>query len=265
VKVPLPGRGYWAKKAHGRSVPQTPLLKATDVRPIAHLKSPEARDPLATVAESPEFVRIAQVESRIQSFSTSGDKLHPAVLRAKKVLSKSDPDERYILRMAEPDCLDIRVSEGTLERALAIMNTLICMAESEGFRVVADSEQRETMDFCAYDERVEFSLTEKVHQVELESPRPPEKLHGGRYPTYAGKPIDYEPTGELCIEVRNYWSGGLRKTWRDSQKRRLEDLLSECLIGLLKIALVTHREMEQRRHKEIARQKKREEMLELQN
>jgi hypothetical protein len=149
LKVPLPGRGYWAKKAHGHSVPQTPLFKATDVRPIAHLKSPEARDPLATVAESPEFVRIAQVESRIQSFSTSGDELHPAVLRATKVLSKSDPDERYILRMAEPEWLDIRVSEGALDRALAIMNTLICMAESEGFRVVADSEQRETMHFCA--------------------------------------------------------------------------------------------------------------------
>jgi hypothetical protein len=144
------------------------------------------------------------------------------------------------------------------------MNVLIGMAESEGFAVKPDSKQRETMHFCAYDEKIGFSFTEKVHQVELESPRSRQKPDGGWYPTYAGKPIDYDPTGELCIEVRNYWSGGLRKTWRDSQKRRLEELLPECLIGLLKIALVTHRQMEQRRQQEIARQKKREEMLDLQ-
>jgi len=32
--VPLPGRGYWAKKAHGHAVTRTPLPKAQEVHRI---------------------------------------------------------------------------------------------------------------------------------------------------------------------------------------------------------------------------------------
>lgn len=94
-------------------------------------------------------------------------------------------------------------------------------------------------------ERVKFGIIEKVKQFEL-PPLPPGKYEYRH--TYAGKPIDFAPTGILTLEIHEYTQ--LRKNWNDTKHRKLEDAVPEFVATLMKTAVAIHRSTEERRREE---------------
>jgi hypothetical protein len=100
-------------------------------------------------------------------------------------------------------------------------------------------------------ETVEFGVVEKVKQFEL-PPLPPGKYEYRH--TYAGKPIDFAPTGILSLEIHEYTD--LRKNWNDTQHRKLEEAIAELVATLMKTAVVLHRRTEDRRREEREKQER---------
>ena len=99
-------------------------------------------------------------------------------------------------------------------------------------------------------ESISFKLSEKVSQYEL----PPGSR--GMYdfgPTFAGKPVDYKPTGLLCLQILEY--NDLRKRWNDTDHKKVEDAIPEFVAMLIKSAVVRHRRTEDFRAAELERQR----------
>jgi hypothetical protein len=90
-----------------------------------------------------------------------------------------------------------------------------------------------------------------VKQFEL-PPLPPGKYEYRH--TYAGKPIDFAPTGILSLEIHEYTD--LRKNWNDTKQRKLEEAVGEFVATLMKTAVVLHRRTEDRRREEREKQER---------
>ncbi len=74
LRVPVPGRGYWARKAAGQTMKQTPLPPFKNPPVIVyreHIPTPKPK----TDSSDPELVRIAEVESRDVAIPTVEHKL----------------------------------------------------------------------------------------------------------------------------------------------------------------------------------------------
>ena len=247
LKVPVPGRGYWAKKANGHRVSQTPFRDLKSVPGVAKPhpgRKKEAVDPrdqlhvdgidrlLATGALAPR-----DVEQAMQ---------HPFVVRTAKEAKKATEDSRHLLRLP-PGCFDMDVTKGSVDRALRLMATIIAVCESNGIKL-AVGEGGTHIEHLG--ERVAFGIKEKVKQFAL----PPGTR--GKYdygPTFAGKPVDFAPTGALSLEIHAYTE--LRKNWNDTERRKLEDVIPEFVATLLRSAVELHRRTENRRQEELERQR----------
>lgn len=115
--IPTPPRGYWARLEAGQAPPRPKLPAAKDASPIGlpvarpEEGSPEIRDELSTaVADEKRPENRIAVAERLQSPCELVEEARAALQNAKC------DDIGFIER--PPDCLDLRVSRGALQRVL---------------------------------------------------------------------------------------------------------------------------------------------------
>ncbi len=249
LKVPLPGRGYWAKKVNGHAVQTVPLPKAKD---IPQVSKPQPRAP----GETSLFDLEDQHEiDRIEDLLRSGhlrpkaqiSSQHPTVSRTSKEARHAKEDWRHLLILPH-GCLDVRVTKASVDRALDLMEAIFEVCERHGIKVLAE-DVGTGIEYLG--EKVRFGIVEKVKQFEL-PPLPPGKYEYRH--TYAGKPIDFAPTGILGLEIHEYTD--LRKNWNDTKHRKLEEGLAEFIATLMKTAVVLHRRTVERQREEREKQER---------
>lgn len=120
--------------------------------------------------------------------------------------------------------LNVSGSKAALHRTLLLPEALIRACESRGWKVGSEKEATSAEVIIAEDP-VSIRLSEKIERTEI-PPKPEEK---GRW---SYKQYQYTALGRLSIEITDYLSTGMRKTWRDGKIQRLEDLLPEVVAGL---------------------------------
>ncbi len=250
LKVPLPGRGYWAKKVNGYAVHTVPLPKAKN---IPQVSKPQPRAPGERPPVDPEDQQeIDRIESLLRSGALLPEKehpseQHPALSRTSKEARLAADDWRHLLILPK-GCLDVRVTKDSVDRALFLMGSIFRVCERNGIKVLAGDERTGIEHL---DETVKFGIVEKVKQFEL-PPLPPGKYEYRH--RYAGKPIDFAPTGILSLEIHEYTD--LRKNWNDTKHRKLEEAIDEFVALLMKTAVVLHRRTEERRREEREKQER---------
>ena len=183
--------------------------------------------PVASTEEEkgPELIRIEQLEKLPPDFVSMRGADNQLIVKAGKILRTARTDDRHILRAPWKEaCLDIRVSKESLPRALRIMGNLIGLLEMERLTVTLDSAKSESTVVTAFGEQIQFGLIEKVRRFELPA-APPRSTQHARTLTFADKPIDFLPTGELSVQIWSYCSEPHRKVWRDGKRGQLESLL----------------------------------------
>lgn len=263
LAIPLPGRGHWARKEAGQEVKQAPLppLKENIIirKPIPRPEPPK----LTSLATQMEIAQLQQLEQTTGDVVLKrGNLSHPLIVQARSTLKGGQPDDHKILWTRE-SCLDIRVSNDTLDRSLRIMAGLITAIEGAGFSVsveAARQEKREQTIAKIHGQRIRFGLTEKVDRVEIAAPPKGGLLE--RVLTFSGKPVTLEPSGRLTAEVWTEW-GASRLRWRDGKSQRLEDQLSHIVTGFIRLALADRAENEKRAAEERERQRIAEERAQL--
>jgi hypothetical protein len=258
LQIPLPGRGYWVKKDFGKHVEQLPLPVAKDLPIVHRQKYPTTgRISYSQVISSepeptdPEYLRIIDIESR--TFAVNPDaKRHKLVVATERILKHARTDDKGILQLRyDQSCLEVRVSKGTLDRALTFVNALVLSLQDEGFPVSVQQGKHGTgVHIFGY--RVPFVIVEKVREKgrrEVKEYSWPRTI------------IEYEPIGDLEIRVGDY--SYRQKKYRDGKKHRLEAILPVCLGALMRegrSSLISAKLAEQRR---IEQQKKDLERAEL--
>jgi hypothetical protein len=254
LQIPLPGRGYWAKKEFGKPVERLPLPEGKDL-PIVHRfkfaspedpSSPAAKTPAASPTD-PEYLRIVDLESRNTAMVLDGPR-HKLIKAAEKILRRVKPDEKGIVCPPyDQPCIEIRVSQRALGRALAFLNAVILCLETERFTVSVEQGKHGT-SAQIFGYRVPFAIVEKLREKSRKQVK--------EY-SWTRTAIEYEPKGELEFRVGDFSSGWKCK---DSIKLPLEGQLPTCLGALLREGRSSLLRTKRKEQEDIERQIKQREM-----
>jgi hypothetical protein len=271
LNIPIPGRGYWAKKEAGRAPSRPPLPalgknEQSEVVVTRHeLPAPEPTQ----LSESERLIAFEMApENRITVDPTQSIQ-HLLVARTEKSLRAAKRDETGLVRPRAKSCLDVQVAPASFDWAARILDALAQALEARGIPLVAgddDSGGRVTVLGVSHEVALEESTDRKVREL-----TPAEKKAQQRDPwLYRTPQYDYTPTGRLTLRIKGYGCGE-RRSWSDGKQQRLEDCLNAFIIGLIHVAVRQRAqelewerqrrewEAEERRRREAERQRRLEE------
>jgi hypothetical protein len=260
MNVPVPPRGHWARLKFGKRVRVPPLPK---------LKAGEAAEHRLTHRRwrSSEATRIEKQAVEKVTVPEVLDRPHRLVRSSLSALRRS---AKTMSRAASTEsCLDIAVSQESLDRALRIMDALLKALEANGYMVevtkpgpprhggsqTTPSETRALVK----GEWINFSLAERRDQV-------PDSGESGR-PSYR-REIVLKSSGQMTLRISNaYWYSRLRQSWSDGKKQRVEDCLGSFVstIAVISDSLKAARYERERREQESAEAHKRQEEIQKRN
>lgn len=242
LKIPLPGRGYWAQRQAGRTSPRSPLppLGKDDQTEVKVTKVTKEKPSIfltqALSEVEPLIAREALPENKIKVGSALV-KPHPLVARTTQIL-RSAPDWRagFALPPAWNGCLDIRVTPGNTGRALRIMNALIKALEARGYGVSIDAQKKNATTVTLLGQTLEVKLEEVLKRSDHVQTAA-EKKQLEKYPLSYAPRYEFRPTGKFALRIRD-WSGGKRYSQSDSDERLLEDCLNDFIADLVRVAAI---------------------------
>jgi len=238
--IPLPGRGYWAKKKAGTEPPRPPLpALPKGVVPtivIADIWARRAGVPLV----APKEIKAAKPTPRI----TVPDTLrrpHPLVKQTLDLMKGRGPRDDFIYVGAET-CLDVFVSRGSRGRALRILDALLKAREAQDH--VLDIIPPKKVTSYWGEERIQPTVTRvKVGEEWIHF-----GLSEGRTWVKVNRPLEWaaawggysidqvrKPTGRFSLFITNGPSG-FRASWNDGKKQRVEDCLTDFVAYLPLVA-----------------------------
>jgi len=237
LRIPLPGRGYWAKKAAGKSVPRIPL----PALPPNDSVTPRERTFSAAAVvfdlelPGPIVAQIAFESDPANAIVVREDlrSLHPLVKATRDVLEGKVHVGSW--RDARPCRLDIDVSKPQLKRALRIMDALIEAFEVRGWKVDFGAGDDRKSYVTILRQRLPFGIREMLKKV-ANPPAKPERLYDGRMHTPWQSKYRDEPSGVLAFVIRYDWGHGVHKSWAETKTQPLEERLSDFVISLVKDA-----------------------------
>jgi hypothetical protein len=234
--IPLPGRGYWARKATGEHMIPPPLPAANQGQTryvIRRWVDPGGTPSKPPIAPSPDEITVPETLRQPHELI----QISLPLLRQAK--------ESRVNLLSRERCLDVSAStREVLDRAIRIMDTLIKALEGRGFTVKVlppgsgkpdyygrqEPEPSKTMA-CMDGTDVRFGLREAYDRVET-----PVKRAKKIFETYTPRPEhEYRPNGRLALEIYSYHHRPFRKTWADAKRQRVERCLGRFVQTLLEI------------------------------
>ena len=268
--IPNPPLGWWAKKAAGKKVKQTPLPEAragtSDKITIAG----------ADLGREPSILATAREQARILASEGSDDQAappHPIIDRTIAKLGREKPSDIGLVAVGGVGLIKCEVAPKSVDRLAIILPQIVRAASLQGFQLVGGEG---ATHFKSETEVIGISISELVRRekhVLTDSERAKEEawqrkrdlaarrnawdsafLDRPRFPEW-----DYHPTGQLSFELEQVYvfGGGAapRRSFRDAKIQRLENMASEIGVGLAVLATAKteqrlRREAEQRRAEE---------------
>jgi hypothetical protein len=121
--------------------------------------------------------------------------------------------------------LDLHISRTALQRALRLLEAVIRTCETRGWSVLGNTE-RDDSRIQIEDDAVMFTMFEQRDRVELPSTKEQ------RAQPYWRSNWNYEYNGRLTLQLTDWLPNGMRRTWSDGKKQRLENVLAEFFEGV---------------------------------
>jgi hypothetical protein len=262
--VPVPGRGHWAKLAHGKESVKKPPLPKPDKVPVIYRSPVVQKKPPISDEGDPEFAGINQLLSSGELNPPAVDgsaRPHPLIRHTASLLrSRSRKDEHGILLPREPGGLNVKVSEATLDRALQVMGQILTVLERQGYKVDV-SEQCGTAALID-GKAISFGIEEPIRKVVTRNPRVPNPTDRWDY----DEVVTHEPGGKLVLFIHaDTWGKYEQRTrWSDAKVQRIESLIADFLAGLMRTAVALRRQEEERKQREAEEKRRAQERVQLQ-
>lgn len=249
LHIPKPPRGHWRQIEVGLRVQPVPLprpLKTTPSR--AWIKPTEPPDPPAAL--DPEVAARVQPDLNLNDPIRVDDVLrnpHPAIRQTKSALEGAHENSYAKVQPAwNQPSLDIRVSRGSVNRALRIMDAILKAVEKRGFSVEPGDAQRGYTRIVVRSQKIKVRLTEGANRFET---NPPER-RGILPSSMVSKEFEYRPTGKLIFLIEQYCAQNIKKRWADRVREPLEDQLNDIVKGIITIGAALEVESIRRQERE---------------
>ena len=223
MSIPKPGVGYWQKKA-AKKKPRKPRLRNPDREDTLEVwvtryepgEEPQP-EPERVV---PDYERFELEPKNAIFVPTRTTRLHPLVAATKRSLRQGRVDQQYGWIMpAERPCLNVRVSHGTLDRAMLLLDTLIRALAKRRLEVkIEQNGYRSQSVVVVCGRSIPFDLFESPTKGEKEDWLSKKLVPG------------MVPSGKLVLRVHGTWRA--KREWRDMKKTTVEDCLNKFIIAL---------------------------------
>jgi len=249
LKIPLPGRGYWARKAHGYAVRQVAL---PPMKEVPTLWQPEPKPVQEKVPIDPELELINQRLSKGEFNPSAPIPKRTAQLEAvRKAIHarrKQHFDNTHLALRS--DAFDLRVSNACLDRAIDVIGTIMYIAS----RIDASVQTKKPVN------RWDKTVTVFSHDGNEVAFCVRERLRMVKNPSAAASDLNashsLQPTGVVAFEILSY-AEHLKKLWQDKPGLMIEAQIPKIMAALMKASiLVRRRDEEWRRRALIAQQRK---------
>jgi hypothetical protein len=257
-EIPVPERGWWAKKAAGHKLKQPPLAPAKT--PGTETIELYVRDDFRRWLTAGE---LDQFEKRIGDESSAAppvvpevdDSRHPLIVRSRKKHRNTDTPV--------PLHLNIAVGDALRDRALRLATALVNACDARGYTFEAQPDATDGIAHVrVFGQLVGICIAESTRRVphELTPSEARQKAvgRGWEIPEY-----DYVPSGELSILLDHY-APSERRSFSGGKERQIEGVLPDVLKALIRIAMrlkadQNRRDEGDRQRQEAAEQRRREE------
>ncbi|OJU16104.1 MULTISPECIES: hypothetical protein [unclassified Sphingomonas] len=251
--IPNPPLGWWAKKAAGKAVKQTPLPNAkAGISDRITIAAGELRP-------EPELIATARENARLLASSIDGEAVLPAnpiVDRTIAQLRKAKPSAINGLVTVEGlNVVKASVAPASIDRLELALGRIAAAAEALGIKLARGEK---SASFQCDGETIAFSISEGVRrekhvptEKELAEQEAARKRRARRwnspgswddddfaFSSLRGPEWDYHPTGQLAFELeQSYLLGGSpRRSFRDAKVQRIETMASDIAVGIAVLA-----------------------------
>lgn len=248
--VPNPSLGWWAKKAAGKKVVQTPL-------PPAKVGVAD-KVTIAAGDLSRESPMLANVREQARIRASGGDDSsaalpHPIVERTLAKLRNAKPSDIGMVAADGPRLIKCELGASSVDRIAIALPLIVRAASLQGFELIAANGPGE---FKSETETVGFSISETIARekhVLTDAERAKEEAWQRKRDraartnswsdVFLDKPSfpdwDYRLTGHLSLELEHVYvfqGAAPRRTFRDAKTQRLENMASEIAVGIAVLA-----------------------------
>ena len=259
LEIPVPGRGYWQMKKKGLKMPVPPL------RPTKKLNTTGAyinrtSKPRMDGEQDHETCGLITAEKLPENKITvppSLDSPHSLIAMTQRSLIGAKIDDRGLKQPRARGCLDIRVGQDSIDRAILIMDTLVKALETRGFDISVAKEPPFSTSVSVMDEVIKFALNEGHNCTERKLTAAQMKEKEKHPWMYSTQEYDYSPNGILLLKIKSDDVMNTRKTWSDGRRQRLEDCLNSFVGGLVKAAIAIKHLRTERERRELKWQEER--------
>jgi hypothetical protein len=242
MNIPVPPRGYWARKNAGQRVQQPPLPQldarlaaaygVTEfIRPMPSRSSEGASDD-GPIAAQRRFE--GRPENRIIVTDYTADP-HPLVAETTHRYRRAKASSyNGTLQPERGPCLSLNITAATMPRVLGVLNALLVALDARGYttRIEMDAGHPRTV-ITVGTERVSMQIEEVIEHVEQSAP-PPKR--GARFGDWQPPQSVAVATGRLILRLAQADASAHRRSWSDCSLGQLEDRLHAIVIGVVEVA-----------------------------
>lgn len=210
--------------------------------------------------------KLIEAEAEPGSNITVDDELHaPHVLivRAQRCFRNAIKDESQILIPRAKKYLDIRISQGSLDRAFRIMDALIKALENRSIPITIREDHDPSTIIEVLGEEFGIGIEEIIDRREIPLTKE-QKAEKEKRPWMFDRPsYSKHPTGRLLLQLKGGPSGFWRKNWTDGKIQRVESLLNKFVVSLFECAVKKRTERMEKEIREVQAMEKRRKAEEL--
>lgn len=239
LRIPVPGRGYWAKFKAGQSVSRKPLPTLPPGTHVPAGPAPLSEAQLTARRRRANALRELQKAGEAITVPDTLENPLPLILEARTRLERREEWSHPAgIRSAPKEVLDIQVSDDHLDRALRIMDTVLKSLGDLGFTTHVNPESGTTV-LTGGGTTQTLALVEQVSR-EKHTPTRSESqaiagyrnaAERGRYIPYPKIPeYDYIATGRLTLHLGPYPK---RRQWNDTDHSKLEARLTRIIAEMM--------------------------------
>jgi hypothetical protein len=249
-RVPTPPRGYWAKQDAGKPTKQIQFHSTADpqhehivIHGSRNNLGPEVREILEQERERRKTKPKATSPAEAAPTVPLQD-VHAAIFATAKALRKVKPGTDEVIGASGHGCCGIEVGAASLERTIAVLDSIARALDARGLKVEPIGN---CMRVALPPDSLTFSLVERIekrnHVPTMEELAKEEQLRKKQernarlgiwsfnreraYPEF-----DFGRAGELSIQIKDEYVGGLRRNWADGKRQTLESLVDDIASGI---------------------------------
>jgi hypothetical protein len=245
-QVPLPYRGYWARKAAGQTPRPLPLPQP---RGESHEDIWVFETPLpAILPPDPEIDQAISQEAMNGADVVPADLrgAHDLVRQCREALKDAGPDNygRVGPRWNRHSPLAVNVGPASVNRVLRISDAIIRGALRRGYKLDT-TDPRDTVKIVVRGCGFRFSF-EEPSKLKKEVPEPPTRRIAASPAVRIYQHRRYAPSGRLKLHLGAY-GDKVRTLWEDTETQQVEDCLADFFRSLAIAAVYAERRPDRRK------------------